>query len=406
MNRVQNQVATTNLTKQKETYSNMRRYSEEAVIGKVLCFGGNIASNSEARDEIHDRILNLNNNDDETQSNLDVDLSQCLVVALKKGVNCRSRFFRFEGSPAKISSTNSIVKKKSKKNPFHIEIKATPYLNISGKIVRRVELLKNADVCLSGRIDSDTLRLFIDKYSTCDRVLYLQDEENVVTDDESVENRPVLSDLNIELSLKSCHWGRHGLVFGTSDEEVAERISNDGNNQYNPPILLNDVERNCPACPIYNAKDAFVGKEVYRAEIVDTNISNHRVVSVDCDNMSVNELNSFLQQYALFPVRKLYLRNQFAAPTFERISRNAASISLAKVANANRLKKLVHDDAGSINSEDSSKSEDRECVVCFGVSNTIFQPCSHVCCCESCAKKLEECPLCRARIRKVQIFDI
>merc|ERR1712232_406757 len=128
-------------------------------------------------------------------------------------------------------------------------------------------------------------------------------------------------------------------------------------NQYNPPILLSDVERNCPACPIYNAKEAFVGKEVYRAEIVDTNISNHRVVSVDCDNMSVNGLNSFLQRYALFPVRKLFLRSQFAAPSFERISRNAASKSLATVANANRLKKLVHDDAGSINSEVQAKAK-------------------------------------------------
>jgi len=42
-----------------------------------------------------------------------------------------------------------------------------------------------------------------------------------------------------------------------------------------------------------------------------------------------------------------------------------------------------------------------ECKICLTLPIRIaFQPCRHACCCETCANQVDECPLCRARIRE------
>ena len=43
---------------------------------------------------------------------------------------------------------------------------------------------------------------------------------------------------------------------------------------------------------------------------------------------------------------------------------------------------------------------DVRCKVCLSAeSNTIFQPCQHVTCCNRCADMMNNCPICRAPIR-------
>ncbi len=42
-----------------------------------------------------------------------------------------------------------------------------------------------------------------------------------------------------------------------------------------------------------------------------------------------------------------------------------------------------------------------ECKVCLSTpAKVAFVPCGHVCCCEGCARQLNECPLCRAAIQR------
>lgn len=41
------------------------------------------------------------------------------------------------------------------------------------------------------------------------------------------------------------------------------------------------------------------------------------------------------------------------------------------------------------------------CVVCWERErNTVAFPCRHLACCAACARKLRDCPVCRARIRR------
>ncbi|XP_012944566.1 E3 ubiquitin-protein ligase LRSAM1 [Aplysia californica] len=48
----------------------------------------------------------------------------------------------------------------------------------------------------------------------------------------------------------------------------------------------------------------------------------------------------------------------------------------------------------------TARGVNSECAVCLDkMSNIIFLPCGHVCCCTACAQPLSECPLCRAEIK-------
>ena len=49
---------------------------------------------------------------------------------------------------------------------------------------------------------------------------------------------------------------------------------------------------------------------------------------------------------------------------------------------------------------------DNECRICLDVpSATAFLPCGHFCACESCAKLVEHCPICRGDITQcVKIY--
>lgn len=49
--------------------------------------------------------------------------------------------------------------------------------------------------------------------------------------------------------------------------------------------------------------------------------------------------------------------------------------------------------------------DERTCKVCLDrVSNCVFQPCGHVCCCVSCSSALKKCPICRQTLHKVYKF--
>jgi len=60
-------------------------------------------------------------------------------------------------------------------------------------------------------------------------------------------------------------------------------------------------------------------------------------------------------------------------------------------------------EVGELRKEQNRRKEQdqeaRDCVVCMeAVKTVVFQPCSHVCACMSCADGLKECPVCRETI--------
>ena len=52
-----------------------------------------------------------------------------------------------------------------------------------------------------------------------------------------------------------------------------------------------------------------------------------------------------------------------------------------------------------VTEENEELKEEMNCKVCFTkFMNTVFLPCGHLACCESCAEQLKDCPLCRKYI--------
>uniref|UniRef100_H2Z945 RING-type domain-containing protein n=1 Tax=Ciona savignyi TaxID=51511 RepID=H2Z945_CIOSA len=46
--------------------------------------------------------------------------------------------------------------------------------------------------------------------------------------------------------------------------------------------------------------------------------------------------------------------------------------------------------------------EERKCKICLDrVSNIVFVPCGHLCCCSECADGMKKCPICRDKIREM-----
>ena len=46
--------------------------------------------------------------------------------------------------------------------------------------------------------------------------------------------------------------------------------------------------------------------------------------------------------------------------------------------------------------------EMRLCQVCYeGERDSLFYTCGHVCACETCARQVENCPICRERVKGV-----
>ena len=49
--------------------------------------------------------------------------------------------------------------------------------------------------------------------------------------------------------------------------------------------------------------------------------------------------------------------------------------------------------------EKDDESDEIKCVICLNNRKCyLFQPCKHICCCDECAIKLEDCPICRKKI--------
>jgi len=62
--------------------------------------------------------------------------------------------------------------------------------------------------------------------------------------------------------------------------------------------------------------------------------------------------------------------------------------------------RIANDEAQKLEEENRKLKEARTCRVCMDQEiNTVFLPCGHLSCCESCAKSLTDCPICRNVIR-------
>jgi len=62
--------------------------------------------------------------------------------------------------------------------------------------------------------------------------------------------------------------------------------------------------------------------------------------------------------------------------------------------------RIGNDEAQKLEEENRKLKEARTCRVCMDQEiNTVFLPCGHLSCCESCAKSLTDCPICRNVIR-------
>ena len=68
----------------------------------------------------------------------------------------------------------------------------------------------------------------------------------------------------------------------------------------------------------------------------------------------------------------------------------------------------------SSNDQDDEEEEDTDvpeilfCVVCMDAQKkTLFQPCGHLVCCESCAVMVDACPMCRKPIEgRIEVFGL
>lgn len=47
---------------------------------------------------------------------------------------------------------------------------------------------------------------------------------------------------------------------------------------------------------------------------------------------------------------------------------------------------------------DVNTSSENECVICYGLKDTVLVPCGHHCLCEGCASNILDCPICRTKI--------
>jgi len=57
-------------------------------------------------------------------------------------------------------------------------------------------------------------------------------------------------------------------------------------------------------------------------------------------------------------------------------------------------------DEAAVTEENRRLKEARTCKICMDhETNTVLLPCGHLSCCESCAKSLSNCPICRNVIR-------
>jgi hypothetical protein len=79
---------------------------------------------------------------------------------------------------------------------------------------------------------------------------------------------------------------------------------------------------------------------------------------------------------------------------FYRISRTGIQI-------VDKAPTLAFDLSGlKIYGDDDDDGGKQECCICFSCNQmVVFAPCGHYCCCLSCANKVNNCPLCRARIQ-------
>eukprot|EP00438_Fugacium_kawagutii_P005295 Skav213860 [mRNA] locus=scaffold2366:299824:302596:- [translate_table: standard] len=57
-------------------------------------------------------------------------------------------------------------------------------------------------------------------------------------------------------------------------------------------------------------------------------------------------------------------------------------------------------------SQQVEAASDRSCVACLDrLANTVLLRCRHLCCCESCAKRVTHCPVCRQSVRdRIVVF--
>ena len=73
-----------------------------------------------------------------------------------------------------------------------------------------------------------------------------------------------------------------------------------------------------------------------------------------------------------------------------------------KIYDAGVCKKCGHGEVWHTLPTDSPPTRDLLCIICFErYRNTLLLPCKHLISCESCQKRLKECPVCKSSINSV-----
>lgn len=309
---------------------------------------------------------------------------EILIVSLRKNLKLEQsgNILEFVGSPARVTASDQLCEG----------------LDISRKVIYRAEFLKS-ELCLHGQIDSDLLRMLLSTYSCFDRVLFLKDSALC---DHNHSN----SGISVELCVRSSHWGGHGLAFSSSSLSPSSSSTDSS-------LIISDISSECPACPWYDVKRVFIGKEIYRISILgDINSVSAGVIDIECgSSMTCDDVIKILRFYSLHPVRKLFLREIAPPPPTERIRMvdyneqfiDVSPVTDVQLRNDNGNMESVSSNEGIKNKREPLGKEG--CVVCFGQKSVVLQPCRHYCCCESCSLKLRHCPLCRVKIEKFTVFE-
>jgi len=97
----------------------------------------------------------------------------------------------------------------------------------------------------------------------------------------------------------------------------------------------------------------------------------------------------------------MYVYHNYACVSDGSMSSIMATSMASEVIISEKLETQTTADEAAVQLEENRKlKEARTCKVCMDhETNTVFLPCGHLVCCESCAKSLSDCPICRSLIR-------
>ena len=73
--------------------------------------------------------------------------------------------------------------------------------------------------------------------------------------------------------------------------------------------------------------------------------------------------------------------------------------------NSSESSNFDNDDSEAVQSKIDDIKNEQTCKVCLDrISDCVFVPCGHVCCCITCGSALRKCPICRENLDKIVKF--